>query len=141
MSLYNKNLIYTCQFVLLLAAAAALVWANSPFAGSYEALWHLPLSFGIGGLAVSRSLHFWINDGLMTVFFLVVGMEIRREIHEGALRSLRQASLPLAAAATKTSPYRCRLPRPLPPMLPLLPMLCLSAAPAGSFALPRSRPM
>lgn len=84
--------------VLLLAAAAALVWANSPFAGSYEALWHLPLSFGIGGLAVSQSLHFLINDALMTVFFLVVGMEIRREMHEGALRSLRQASLPLAAA-------------------------------------------
>lgn len=84
--------------VLLTAAAAALIWANSPFAGSYDALWHLPLSFGIGSLAVSQSLHFWINDALMTVFFLVVGMEIRREIHEGALRSLRQASLPLAAA-------------------------------------------
>lgn len=84
--------------VLLIAAAAALLWANSSLAGSYEALWHLPVSFGIGGFAVSQPLHFWINDALMTLFFLVVGMEIRRETHEGTLRSLRQASLPLAAA-------------------------------------------
>lgn len=84
--------------VLLVAAAAALVWANSPFAASYHAFWHAPLTFGIGDAVVSQSLHFWINDALMTVFFLVVGMEIRREIHEGALAGLRQAALPLAAA-------------------------------------------
>jgi len=84
--------------VLLAAAATALAWANSPAAASYHALWHTPLSFGIGSLAVSQPLHFWINDALMTVFFLVVGMEIRREIHEGALASLRLAALPLAAA-------------------------------------------
>ncbi|MDX3907299.1 MAG: Na+/H+ antiporter NhaA [Pigmentiphaga sp.] len=84
--------------VLLVAAAAALIWANSPFAASYHALWHAPLTFGIGDYVVSQSLHFWINDALMTVFFLVVGMEIRREIHEGALASLRLAALPLAAA-------------------------------------------
>ncbi|MEF0401079.1 Na+/H+ antiporter NhaA, partial [Pseudomonas aeruginosa] len=53
---------------------------------------------GIGSLTVSQSLHFVINDGLMTIFFLVVGMEIRREIHEGALSNLRQASLPIMAA-------------------------------------------
>jgi NhaA family Na+:H+ antiporter len=85
--------------VLLLAAAVALVWANSPFAESYHHLWHLPLSIGIGEHVFSRSLHFWVNDALMTVFFLVVGMEIRREIHEGALSRLDQAILPLAAAA------------------------------------------
>ncbi|WP_409289672.1 Na+/H+ antiporter NhaA [Pseudomonas sp. KCJK8927] len=84
--------------VLLVAAIAALIWANSPAAASYDALWHTPISFGIGSLVVSQSLHFWINDGLMTIFFLVVGMEIRREIHEGALSSLRQATLPMAAA-------------------------------------------
>lgn len=84
--------------VLLLAAAAALIWANSSFAHSYHALWHLPLSIGIGDWAYSQSLHFWINDALMTVFFLVVGMEIRREIHEGALSDLKQASLPIMAA-------------------------------------------
>ncbi|WP_047304656.1 Na+/H+ antiporter NhaA [Pseudomonas fluorescens] len=84
--------------VLLIAAAAALIWANSSFAHSYHALWHLPLSVGIGNFAFSQSLHFWINDALMTVFFLVVGMEIRREIHEGALSDLKQASLPIMAA-------------------------------------------
>lgn len=84
--------------VLLIAAAVALIWANSPFAHSYHALWHLPVSVGIGGFTFSQSLHFIINDGLMTVFFLIVGMEIRREIHEGALSNLRQASLPIMAA-------------------------------------------
>lgn len=84
--------------VLLIAAAAALIWANSPAADSYHALWHLPVSIGIGSYVFSQSLHFWINDALMTVFFLVVGMEIRREIHEGALSNLKQASLPIMAA-------------------------------------------
>jgi Na+:H+ antiporter, NhaA family len=85
--------------VLLVAATTALVWANSPFAHSYQAFWHLPFSVGLGELTFSKSLHFWINDGLMTVFFLVVGMEIRREIHEGALSRLDQAMLPVIAAA------------------------------------------
>ncbi|MBA6115178.1 Na+/H+ antiporter NhaA [Pseudomonas putida] len=84
--------------VLLIAAVAALIWANSPAAHSYDALWHTPVTLGVGSLVFSQSLHFWINDGLMTIFFLVVGMEIRREIHEGALSSLRQATLPMAAA-------------------------------------------
>lgn len=84
--------------VLMLAAAAALIWANSPLAHSYHALWHTPLSIGLGSHVFSQSLHFWINDALMTVFFLVVGMEIRREIHEGALRDLQQAGLPIMAA-------------------------------------------
>ncbi len=77
--------------LLLLVAAAALIWANSPLAASYDQLWHVSLA--------SRPLHFWINDGLMTVFFVVVGMEIRREIHDGALSTLQLATLPLAAAA------------------------------------------
>ncbi|MGE9006952.1 Na+/H+ antiporter NhaA [Leptospira interrogans] len=85
--------------VLLIAAASALIWANSPFSHGYHALWHLPLSIGLGEFVFARSLHFWINDALMTVFFLVVGMEIRREIHEGALSRLDQASLPIVAAA------------------------------------------
>lgn len=84
--------------ILLAAAACALFWANSPWRGDYEALWHTPLSIGVGTLSFSQSLHFWINDGLMTIFFLVVGLEIRREMHEGALSTLRQASLPLIAA-------------------------------------------
>jgi len=85
--------------VLLAAAAVALIWANSPVADSYHHLWHLPVSVGVGSFTVSQTLHFWINDGLMTAFFLVVGMEIRREIHEGALSDARQALLPVAAAA------------------------------------------
>ncbi len=84
--------------VLLVAAAIALIWANSPWASSYHHLWHTPLSIGLGDAVFSQSLHFWINDALMTVFFLVVGMEIRREIHEGALSNLQQASLPIMAA-------------------------------------------
>lgn len=84
--------------VLLVAAVVALLWANSPWHGSYHELWHVPLSISLGHEAFSRPLHFWINDALMTVFFLVVGMEIRREIHEGALAELRQAMLPILAA-------------------------------------------
>ena len=84
--------------VLLIAAAIALVWANSSLADGYHALWHAPVSIGVGRFVFSQTLHFWINDGLMAIFFLVVGMEIRREIHEGALSSVRQAALPLAAA-------------------------------------------
>jgi len=84
--------------VLLTAAALALIWANSPASDSYHALWHTPVSISVGSYSISHSLHFWINDGLMTVFFLVVGVEIRREIHQGALASIRLASLPLAAA-------------------------------------------
>jgi len=84
--------------VLLVAAAAALLWANSPFAHSYHDLWHLEIPLRLGGFAFERPLHFWINDALMTIFFLVVGMEIRREIHEGALSRFDQAILPVLAA-------------------------------------------
>jgi NhaA family Na+:H+ antiporter len=82
----------------MLTAAIALIWANSPAADSYHHLWHMPLSIGLGDMQISQSLHFWINDGLMTIFFLVVGLEIRREIHEGALATLQLASLPMVAA-------------------------------------------
>jgi NhaA family Na+:H+ antiporter len=84
--------------VLLLAAAVALLWANSPWASGYAALWHLPLSFGIARFLPAHDLHFWVNDGLMTVFFLVVGLEIRREMHDGSLSDPRVATLPIIAA-------------------------------------------
>lgn len=84
--------------VLLTAAAAALVWANSPAAHSYHHLWETVLALNVGPFAVSTNLHFLINDVLMTVFFLVVGMEIRREMQEGTLSEPRAATLPLAAA-------------------------------------------
>lgn len=84
--------------VLLVAALCALLWANSPWRESYDALWHMPLSVAIGGVTLTQSLHFLLNEALMTVFFLVVGLEIRREIHEGALATLRAAALPVVAA-------------------------------------------
>ena len=83
---------------MLVAAAAALLWVNSPFAHSYHELWHLPIPLRLGAFGFERSLHFWINDALMTVFFLIVGMEIRREMHEGALSRFDQAILPVLAA-------------------------------------------
>jgi NhaA family Na+:H+ antiporter len=84
--------------ILLVAAATALLWANSPFAHSYHDVWNLPIPLRLGQFVFERSLHFWINDALMTVFFLVVGMEIRREMHEGALSRFDQAILPVLAA-------------------------------------------
>ena len=83
--------------VLLLVTAVALVWANSQWTAAYDALWHLPVSPGFGQ-ATPGTVHFWINEGLMTVFFLLVGLEIRREMHEGALSSAKQAVVPIAAA-------------------------------------------
>lgn len=85
--------------VLILAAIVALIWANSPYAQSYHDFWTQTVGFQLGDWVMSNSLHFWVNDALMTIFFLAVGMEIRREIHQGALSDLRQAALPLAAAA------------------------------------------
>jgi NhaA family Na+:H+ antiporter len=84
--------------ILLVVAVIALAWANSPWSSSYEALWHTPVTLGIGGFVFTRSIHFWVNDGLMTVFFFVVGLEIRREIYEGELSDLRRAVLPIIAA-------------------------------------------
>jgi NhaA family Na+:H+ antiporter len=84
--------------ILLFAAFIALVWANSPWAHLYQALWHTKLSFSLGSLSFSRDLHFWINDGLMAIFFFVVGLEIRREIARGELSEMRRAALPLVAA-------------------------------------------
>lgn len=84
--------------VLIFAALVALLLANSPLADSYHALWQLRLTLGIGNTNFSQSLHFVVNDALMTVFFLVAGMEIRRELHEGALSNARLATLPLVAA-------------------------------------------
>ena len=83
---------------LIIAAFIALVWANSPAGESYRLLWDTPIAVHLGPLVVEQTLHFAINDVLMTVFFLVVGMEIRREMDHGALADWRVAALPLAAA-------------------------------------------
>jgi NhaA family Na+:H+ antiporter len=88
----------TSGSVLLFGATVvALVWANSPWSTSYFALWKLPLSLGRRQL-FSMDLHHWIDDGLMVLFFLVVGLEIKREIVKGELSSFKQAALPIMAA-------------------------------------------
>jgi Na+:H+ antiporter, NhaA family len=85
--------------VLLACTAVALVWANSPWAASYEHLWETQLSISLGPLIAQSTLHHLINDGLMAVFFFLVGLEIKREMLAGELASVRQATLPIAAAA------------------------------------------
>ena len=85
--------------LLLVCTAVALIWANSPWADAYGRLWETRLSLGLGGYELlSKSLLHWINDGLMAVFFFVVGLEIKREILVGELSRPRQATLPIAAA-------------------------------------------
>ncbi len=88
----------TSGSILLFAATiVALIWANSPWSSSYFAIWKYPLNLGARPL-FSMDLHHWIDDGLMVLFFLVVGLEIKREIVKGELSSFRQAALPIMAA-------------------------------------------
>lgn len=84
--------------VLLASTAVALGWANSPWAESYRHLWEIPIGGTLGGASFRTTLHHVINDGLMAVFFFVVGLEIKREILAGELASRRTASLPMVAA-------------------------------------------
>jgi NhaA family Na+:H+ antiporter len=84
--------------VLLLFAIAALILANSPLAEGYEQFWRIPFTVGIVDHSLSLTLHQWINDGLMTLFFLLVGLEIKRELLAGELSSGKQAALPLVSA-------------------------------------------
>jgi NhaA family Na+:H+ antiporter len=84
--------------LLIICTAVALVWANSPWSHSYDTFWHTEISLHIGSHVVEKSLLHWINDGLMVIFFFVVGLEIKREILAGELASPRKAALPIAAA-------------------------------------------
>ncbi len=84
--------------LLLTAAAGALAWANSPWSGSYFALWQTPVAVELGPVGLRKPLLLWINDGLMAAFFLLVGLEIKREVLVGELASLRRAAFPLSAA-------------------------------------------
>ena len=84
--------------VLLLGTIIAMLWANSPWAGSYLQLWDTELGFELGALHLSRNLLEWVNDGLMVIFFFVVSLEIKREIQAGELASPRRAALPIMAA-------------------------------------------
>lgn len=83
---------------LVLAAVVALVWANSPWQASYASSWGHELTLGVGALSVTEDLQHWVNDGLMVIFFFVVGLEIKRELVRGELRDPRAAALPAVAA-------------------------------------------
>src|SRR5688500_11863830 len=85
--------------VLLACTAIALAWANSPLAENYFHLWESRVTIGGETVGLTMTLHHWINDGLMVVFFFVVGLEIKREFLFGELASVRKAALPIAAAA------------------------------------------
>ena len=84
--------------LLLLAAAIALIWANSPAASSYDAFWHASISIDLGGFGLEQSLQHWVNDALMVIFFFVVGLEIKYELVSGDLRDPKTAALPIIAA-------------------------------------------
>ncbi len=84
--------------VLLAATLLALLWVNSPLGDSYERLWTTELSLNLGNFELSEDLRNWVNDGLMAIFFFVVGLEIKRELVRGELRGARRATLPVIAA-------------------------------------------
>jgi Na+:H+ antiporter, NhaA family len=88
----------TGSILLLACTVVALAWANSPWADTYFHLLHTPIGVSWGTSSFSLSVHHWINDGLMAVFFFVVGLEIKRELVVGELSSLAKAALPVAAA-------------------------------------------
>lgn len=88
----------TSSLLLMASALLALIWANSSFADSYYHFTHLKIGFSIGGIGLEKTLHHWVNDGWMALFFLLVGLELKREILVGELSDFRQALLPIIAA-------------------------------------------
>jgi Na+:H+ antiporter, NhaA family len=90
----------TAGGVLLVAAAVvAVIWANSPWQAGYDTFWHTEAGVHLGKWSLELDLRHWVNDGLMAVFFLVVGLEVKRELLLGELRERRRAVLPIVAAA------------------------------------------
>jgi NhaA family Na+:H+ antiporter len=89
---------YAGGILLLAAAVAALTWAHSPWGDSYERFWHTQLTFGPPGWQITHDYRGWVNEGLMAIFFFVVGLEIKRELVSGELRDRRVAALPAIAA-------------------------------------------
>src|ERR1700751_3080287 len=85
-------------FVMLAAAVVALIWTNVPGWHSYESLWTTRLAIRIGDGVIGTDLRHWVNEGLMTFFFLVVGLEAKREIDLGELRERRRLAIPVVAA-------------------------------------------
>ncbi len=86
-------------FALFAGSLIALLWVNVFGAAGYESVWHTQLDIGIGDLSIDEDLGHWINDGLMTLFFFLISLEIKREVVHGDLRRPRQAALPVIAAA------------------------------------------
>jgi NhaA family Na+:H+ antiporter len=84
--------------LLLVAAAVAIIWANSPWAESYDAFWHAHVVLEAGPISIDESLQHWVNDALMVIFFFVVGLEIKYELVSGDLRDPRSAAMPIIAA-------------------------------------------
>ncbi|MCW8981573.1 Na+/H+ antiporter NhaA [Altibacter sp.] len=84
--------------LLFVATLIAILWANSPFADSYESLWNYQIGLEANGFSLQKPLLLWINDGLMAVFFFLIGLEIKRELLLGELNSLRKAAFPFFAA-------------------------------------------
>src|SRR3984885_12302373 len=84
--------------LLLVATAAALIWANSRWEHSYHQIWYTQATITLGHVSLSESRHEWVNDGLMSIFFFLVGLEIKRELLIGELATLRQAAFPFMAA-------------------------------------------
>lgn len=85
--------------VLFSSALLAIILSNSPWSGAFHHFWETPVSIGFGEHQLSKSIHHWINDGLMAVFFFVVGLELKREIISGELSNPKAAVMPVAAAA------------------------------------------
>ncbi len=88
----------TSGLVLMLMTVIALIIANSPVIESYEHFLHMKIDFNVGSWALSHSLHHWINDGLMAIFFFIIGLEIKREVTIGELSNIKVAMLPIFAA-------------------------------------------
>lgn len=84
--------------LLVICTAVALAIANSPLASAWESFWHTKAALTVGSWELKASLAHWVNDGLMTIFFFVVGLEIKRELVDGELRSIKLAALPIVAA-------------------------------------------
>ncbi|NOX87455.1 MAG: Na+/H+ antiporter NhaA [Calditrichaeota bacterium] len=84
--------------LLMVATVLALIFSNSPLSGWYQSFLHIPVEIRVGALHLDKSLYHWVNDGLMAIFFLLIGLEVKREILEGHLSSIGQAALPVIAA-------------------------------------------
>jgi NhaA family Na+:H+ antiporter len=88
----------TTGVVLMFMTVLALILANSPLAEAYASFFHTEIAFNVGNWKLSHTIHHWINDGLMAIFFFIIGLEIKREILAGELSNIKVAILPILAA-------------------------------------------